>query len=103
MLQRSAPFSFILRAILFTYSVFQMTSVTSNIGNLMRLLKMANADMMLNHSEKPKLTPGFFYGTLFLDCPEEIANTVRENLSGLFGRVEFERVSGEAFTFAVSA
>jgi hypothetical protein len=40
---------------------------------------------------------------MFLDCPEEMANTVREKLCELFGRVELNSVGEGAFTFAVSA
>jgi hypothetical protein len=59
--------------------------------------------MNLDIKDKLDIQSGVFYGTLFLDCPEEIANTIRDNLSSLFGHVELARVSGEAFTFAVSA
>jgi hypothetical protein len=59
--------------------------------------------MNLDIKDKLDIQSGVFYGTLFLDCPEEIANTIRDNLSRLFGHVELARVSGEAFTFAVSA
>jgi hypothetical protein len=64
---------------------------------------MKSTDAVKHLSEMPFTTPGFFYGTLFLDCPEDIAHTVRENLAALFGQVEFERISSQAFTFAVSA
>lgn len=63
---------------------------------------MASAKMM-NVSEKNKIDSGFYYGTLFMDCPEEIAITIRENLSNLFGHVELAHIEGDAFTFAVSA
>lgn|GEM_PF-4319927 len=64
---------------------------------------MASSKMNPEIKDQSDIQSGVFYGTLFLDCPEEIANTVRDNLSTLFGHVELARVSGEAFTFAVSA
>ncbi len=64
---------------------------------------MATDNLAVLQKQKPNLESGMFYGTLFLDCPEEIAHGLRDTLSSLFGHVEMARVSGAAFTFAVTA
>lgn len=64
---------------------------------------MAYADLNPLNPSLPTLDSGVFYGTLFLDCSEELAKNLHEKLNGLFGRVELSRSSDSAFTFAVSA
>ena len=71
--------------------------------NESRIYKMATENPVILQEQQTKLESGIFYGTLFLDCPEEIAHGLRDTLSSLFAHVEMARVSGAAFTFAVSA
>lgn len=64
---------------------------------------MTTTELNRHIATPPSTGSGFVYGTMFLDCSEEMANTVREKLCELFGQVELNSVGEGAFTFAVSA